>query len=582
MHSSLVKIIKPYSSYLELLAGGTAPDKVMSIFTKCHEANGDLVPINPADFSKQLEADCLQLNKNAALRQFLIGQVKALNEVETFLSERATPSISIINNACKFCSLEIEGLEQRGFCPASIITFVSDYIKFLLLRNIDELSEVEGFIPLHARNNDFDMELSAATEDTPGLLRCVFIVMSNLRNVFRWFIADYDTDISLVVGAFSSLDGISLRHPKRLIFIENELHQNGKVHIVIAFTNIAKIIYKKRGNHFLQSFASRAANHSNKFLNSLINERMPSSLQVADRCWQMFMDYCPQPDPSVSNTYFFKLGELQFLCELFNASDIHEENVICGSGGPIIVDTETFCQIDRTFHVNGGEPSASDDARRLITNSLCSTGILPVCHKNPNNDQLLIYGVLKGLIDARSSFNNEDIRLQCLPENAREIGSTKAKTDFIEGYTSKLREASRSIKKMTVDTPGVAGSRYIIRPTQLYAMLIDRLLHPTIWRAGSAWRFQSLLLSDLDKGFRRRGDPTLSLTMAERVDIDRFDVPIFDYLNRDNKIHHYSGLKSNDLGHAHFNTSIADRITALEKREPFFRDAVDVLFPVWL
>lgn len=573
--------MKPYLSYLELLASGTAPDKVKAIFAQCHEAHGDLLPVNQLAFSGQLESDCLQLAKNPLLRPFLIGQVGVLNEVEAFLSNRADPNISIIKITQDFCYGEIDKLEQHGFCPVSVASFISDYIRFLLLRNIDDLHEVEGVIPLDERNNDFVIDLFTTTKDVPGLLRFIFIVISNLKSVFRCFLADYESDIKLVKGAFNALEASSLDHPKRLVFIENELHQSGKVHIIIEFMNLTKIVYKKRCNYFLQSLASSAANSSNEFLTSLINEKTPSSLQIADRCWQMYIGYCPQRDPTVRNTYFFKLGELQFLCELFNASDIHEENVICGSGGPVIVDTETFCQIDRTFHVNGGDPSASDHARRLITNSLCSTGILPVYHKNPNNGRLLIYGVLKGLIDAGSSFDSGYIAFQCLPKNARAVDSAKAKNDFVEGYMSQLRKASRSIKKVTVDAPAAAGSRYIIRPTQLYAMLIDRLLHPTIWRAGSAWRFQSLLLNDLDHGFRRKGDPTLSLTMAERVDIDRFDVPIFDYLSCDNKIHHYSGLESSNLGHVEFNTRMTDRIMALEKRKQFFRDAVDVLFPVW-
>jgi hypothetical protein len=577
----LVKIAKPYLSYLELLASGAAPDEVKAIFTQCHEAHCDLLPVNPSEFSKQLEADCLQLDKNPELRQFIIGQVGLLNDVEAFFSKRAVPAIPMIKSAREYCSPEIDKLEQLGFCRTSVVAFVSDYVKFLFLRNIDDLREVERLIPLHGRNNDFVMELPTTTKDVPGLLRLVFIVISNLKSVFRWFIADYDSDINFVVGRFSSLEDISLRHPKRIVFIENELHQSGKVHIIIEFTSLTKIVYKKRRNHFLQSVTSNVATPSNEFLTSLINEKTPTSLQIADRCWQMFIGYCPRPNPTIRKNYFFQLGELQFLCELFNASDIHEENIICGSAGPVVVDTETFCQIDRTFHVNGGDHSASDQARQLITNSLCSTGILPVYHKNPNNNQLLIYGVLKGLIDTGSSFDSGYIALQCLPENAREVGSIEAKNDFVEGYMSQLRAASRSINSMAFDPPAAAGSRYIIRPTQLYAMLIDRMLHPTVWRAGSAWRFQSLLLNDLDQGFRRQGDPTLSLTMAERIDIDRFDVPIFEYLSCDNKIHHYSGLKSSKLGPVEFNSRVTDRITTLEKRKQFFRDAVDVLFPVW-
>lgn len=96
--------------------------------------------------------------------------------------------------------------------------------------------------------------------------------------------------------------------------------------------------------------------------------------------WVEYIVKEPLKSPSLAVNYYKRVGYLLSIAYFFNISDLHFENIISYKDLPIIVDLETIFNIP-IFEPNYKNNSVKKIERR-ITNSVYSTGMLPIASNN--------------------------------------------------------------------------------------------------------------------------------------------------------------------------------------------------------
>jgi type 2 lantibiotic biosynthesis protein LanM len=414
-----------------------------------------------------------------------------------------------------------------------------------LARTAGRLSGADG----RARFVDFvrragrPASLASLFETYPVLARLLaeasrYAVEAHLELLSR-FLADREEVVAVL------LDGVDPGPVVGVAAGQGDLHRRGRSVAILSFarnqsqsddqSSNQRLVYKPR---------SLAAHLQFTGFVEWLNEAVPGlglkaarAIARADYGWSEFIAHRPLADLSGADRFYRRQGALLALLHVVHASDVHCENVIACGDLPVLVDTETL------FHPTLAAPaSGQDPAARTLAASVYRTGLLPKLVVGANGAlDVSGLGGDHGQLSPNDAVDwefpgTDQMRLTRRPATFagacnrprlgdRVIDPGDHEGALIEGFRLGYAAIMRGRREFTELVNRCAGTevRVVIRPTRLYATLLDESTHPDLLR-DALERDQVLDLLWADGSHPL---PSHRLVRHELADLWAGDVPFF-------------------------------------------------------
>lgn len=350
-------------------------------------------------------------------------------------------------------------------------------------------------------------------------------------------------------------DGVELRRrfgaEGKVVALSGSLsdrHAGGRSVLALKFRSGARLIYKPR------TIALEAA--WNAFLGSLARRAPALRLPVPRWLERSGYGYVEQlfpgslSGPREAAEYFRRAGHCLGLSWLLGANDFHWENVLATAAGPIVIDAESVLQPEPPRRpAGGGRERAEERAVRRWAGSFLRAGLLTLPQLDAsgmpvdlgglrgtgghvaaaagrrilarNTDAMEIVTAVETAAAARNLPTLAGRRL--LPDEYRE-----ACLDGFEAVLNRFARRGRRVAAPRGWLEAFAGrpTRYLLRPSGVYASLLDVLSAPEFLRMGIE---RSFALDAINRVFvaRPRRPAVWPLVAQERRALEDGDLPHF-------------------------------------------------------
>ncbi|MFE5492204.1 type 2 lanthipeptide synthetase LanM [Streptomyces virginiae] len=275
---------------------------------------------------------------------------------------------------------------------------------------------------------------------------------------------------------------------------------------------------------------------------SFFGPLLPRTVVRPGHLWQERVVHADVDEALGAAGYFRRFGRAAALLSMMGATDLHHENVLATSAGPVVIDTETLVSLPG-HHGAGGAGALGRETEASVLNTMLfstrfSGATLDVdmsavgCIRPADSRRILTHRV----VDA----GTDGIRFDQVPATAPH-GPNMATLDgepldprlwsdqITEGFheaRERLRTHRRAIED-TVERQRGWSVRQVLRPTYVYARFLDASTHPAY--LGSTGT-RTALLSKLPR--RHRGidgtEAGEALCHAEAEQLVDLDIPFFD------------------------------------------------------
>ncbi len=321
-------------------------------------------------------------------------------------------------------------------------------------------------------------------------------------------------------------------------------HSRGRTVSLLRFECGARIVYKPRSCSVDVHFTELV-----HWLNAHFGDERLRGVHTLDKgkyAWSEFIDNAPLSQPDDDHRFYTSLGSLLGLVYYLEGVDIHAENLIASGRHPVIVDLETIFHPRLSKHkvrrlAVGGEQAE-------LGFSVLRVGMLPTrVLRSGERDGVELSAVAgdagQVVEGAMLKFANEGTdKMTMVPsdvvlegsENRPKLGNGELidprayVDDIITGYRDVCRVLNQCAGEL-VDADGPLARfaadkvRVILRPTFVYAMLLQRALHPNVLRSGLAW---DRCLDRLWRGTDRM-EYLQEFIAYECADLESGDIPAF-------------------------------------------------------
>jgi type 2 lantibiotic biosynthesis protein LanM len=372
--------------------------------------------------------------------------------------------------------------------------------------------------------------------DKPVLLRLITAVTT------QWL----DTSVEFVTRLHSDRNRIRARlqpgaQNDRVIGVDDgysDAHRGGRTVLRVRFDDGRAVMYKPK------DLRVDVAWHA---LLQRLNIRAPVRLRAARvlACdgygWMEFVEHRPCDDLAGCRRYFRRAGAWLALLHCFAATDIHHENLIAAGDHPVPIDLETLLQGDPGGEASTPAELADQAARAVIANSVTAVGLLPSYRRSDAG--LHSAGGMAAQWPQRNrvvwnALNTDAMRPLRVPADPPTpanlpwvgVGAPATLTDHFDDFLAGFVDYARFLRGVGDGDlfAGFSGLpvRTVLRPTQFYAMLLERLTDDGRMADGVLWSVQAdfgARLADWD----RDEDPMWPIQRAERAALLDLNVPFF-------------------------------------------------------
>ncbi|MDV9201491.1 type 2 lanthipeptide synthetase LanM family protein, partial [Streptomyces sp. Wh19] len=329
----------------------------------------------------------------------------------------------------------------------------------------------------------------------------------------------------------------------RLVGVEpgaGDGHRGGRTVMLLRFEDGARLVYKPRPLAAHQHF-----NELVQWFNALPGTPGLRTLALLDRGpygWVEFVAERPCRSGRQVETFYRRQGALLALLHALDGTDLHHENLIADGEYPVLVDVETL------FHPPLSTAGSDDPAARALHDSVHRVGLLP--QLLVGDESALDMSGIGGGQAADSPVRGVDWadagtdRMRLVRRTARFGGSanrprlTGTPADpsaftralcagFRAGYTA-IKEARTELLRTggLLDRFAHDEVRVVVRPTWIYASLLDESTHPDLMK-DAAERHEVLALLGTDT----LGSASLPGLLDEEIaQLWSGDVPLFTAL----------------------------------------------------
>jgi len=340
------------------------------------------------------------------------------------------------------------------------------------------------------------------------------------------------------------------RDPGALTGIETGLsdrHDGGRRVAVLGFESGLKLVYKPRDMGLEATF------------NELIAWTVAEGLEPRQKALQVhagdgygWVEYVAQGEfdsRDAVGDYYRKAGGLLCIAWLLRAQDLHMENLVATTAGPVLVDTEMLLQPEVDQGDSDGAPGVIVSTSDRVAESCIGTGLLTLLRPGLEGG-LRDIGGLRGAGGHRSPLPrrrwhdvgtdlvhcvNENIFVPAFANEVRLGGSLQAPEQYADEVRDGFARTYRFVLERRSDLLDADGPlarfamqrvRVLFRNTDHYSALLQMLAAPRYQRSGTT---RSFTIDALNRVFSFEIDQPLlwALVTDERRALDQLDIPLF-------------------------------------------------------
>jgi class II lanthipeptide synthase len=379
-------------------------------------------------------------------------------------------------------------------------------------------------------------------EDKPVLLRVIAVIARQWIDTSREFVLRLGADLAAI-----HRDILRSRTPGRVTKIEGDLsdpHNHGHSVQIVSFGDGLRVVYKPKDLRLDVAWKS---------LVERLNRAAPplelKAVQAIARGgygWTEFIDHTTCADEEGCKRFFRRAGAWLGLFHCFAATDMHRENMIAAGDDPVPIDLEMILQATAEEHkAQDPEGQAFNAAMDTVANSVMRVGLLPAYGRSPDNNVVAIGGMTPDS-SSRTTLKWSNINSDAMrPVKSKDDNKTNANLphvdgryakfgDHIDDFISGFEDYAKFLLRQNIGAkPGIlfdgfAGApvRKVIRATQFYYMLIQRLKNHRIMDDGVIWSAQADFVARL-VDWEKDSDPVWPLLRGERSALLALNVPHF-------------------------------------------------------
>ncbi|QWU16001.1 type 2 lantibiotic biosynthesis protein LanM [Paenibacillus sophorae] len=317
-------------------------------------------------------------------------------------------------------------------------------------------------------------------------------------------------------------------------------HDKGKMVAIITFAN-GRVVYKPRSHEVDIKFQQ---------ILSWVNLRQPprklatyTILNCGTYGWSNFVVYRECDQLEQLNDYYIRLGQILAILYSIDAVDFHHENIIACKDHPILIDLESIFHQSKQNEVS--MDTAISKARYILTRSVNSTGILPFnsYYEKKDSNRVLDLSGLSGKEAQEAPFKayqikqsfRDDMHLakdsfqiqeaQNVPKlNGEPVEILEYLNFIVDGFRQvyQLIQTNKTSYLALLTIFETCPVRTIIRPTAVYAQLLQRSYHPDFLRDAVD---REVFLCRLEKFINE--DTNYDVARSELLDLLNGDIPYF-------------------------------------------------------
>lgn len=328
----------------------------------------------------------------------------------------------------------------------------------------------------------------------------------------------------------------------------SDSHNGGHTTALITFQSGFRLIYKPKplGTDGLVAELLQ-------WLNSkpgVLRMANPVTLDCATHGWQQLIEYAACKSEAEVRSFYVRVGQLLGVTYALEAYDYHHENLIAHGDQPYLVDTETiFNPYKELEAISSQSADAAALASATIYYSVLRTGLLPNWRLTERGSKRDTSGLGGSTVDGNDpdrvsvwrGVNSDDMRHEFVERPVPVLSNQP----FIEGrpaisaseYVPEIRDgfarvyrtfvANRTELQRLLEKWPATQVRFVRRPTNLYALLLRRLLRPEYLRNGMDWSIQ-LDIQSRQLLSAKTDDPEIwGLLREESATLMDGDIPYF-------------------------------------------------------
>ena len=350
-------------------------------------------------------------------------------------------------------------------------------------------------------------------------------------------------ELNQVFGKIRSLGAV-----EDLVVGVGDPHDGGRSVVILRFESGQRIVYKPRPVG-LERFYGEIVDALKVEEARLPNLRIPSQIFRENYGWIEFVEHGSCATDDQIALFYHRMGMILALVYVMTGHDCHLENLIVAGAHPVLIDLETLVShgLDTKAEADMGY-QGEGAARARYKRSVAATGLLPVPRQVPSGPVIDLGGLGGPVLDTSShevpywrNPNTDHMRMAYLavrqpePTNVPDVDGRRCfAPDYVDDIVDGFRRTYRRVVEIKphffndarLARLGQQQVRFILRPTNLYAQLLQRGLHPKYLRTEES---RAALLTVLAAPLRQLGRPeaTEAILEAECHALQQMDIPCF-------------------------------------------------------
>lgn len=366
----------------------------------------------------------------------------------------------------------------------------------------------------------------------------------------------------------------------------SDYHNNNKTVCEIDFSDGKKVIYKPRNIDIEYKYFEVLTKWFNK-TSGLKDQKVLKVLPRKNFGWVEYVEQKPCKSTTEIESYYYRFGSLLALLHILSGTDCHNENLIASGNYPIIVDCETlFSPQIKTSTEPLNKLTPLIDER--FGNSVSGIGILPQWLSGPNGeiydnsafgsgaDHNLPYQTRKWI-----NINKDDMSFKYITKksevtknviylNKKRINPLDYSSHFEIGFSETynfLMKNKDELSNLLFKEFSNLKLRFVFRPTKIYSLILDSLLHPDYMVSGIKRSINMDYISLGLTGNLNRRFKYWNILNCEHKQLENLDIPYFDIKSNSKDIR-YDGriLFKNSFQECPLNQAL-DKIRLLSKED---------------
>ena len=263
--------------------------------------------------------------------------------------------------------------------------------------------------------------------------------------------------------------------------------------------------------------------------------------------WTEFIDHTAGTDREGCSRFFRRAGAWLALFHGFAATDMHQENMIAAGDHPVPIDLEMILQATADERkAQDPEGQAFDAATEIIANSVLTVGLLPAYGRTPDN-KIFAVGAMTADQNAKNkaALDQHKLRRDAAgkieggeqdqsepPACRRPVTENSATISAISSPALRSMPNSCGARRRARGRAGCSTAlpeipiRKVLRPTQFYYLLLQRLKDHRAMEDGAIWSAQADFIARL-VDWDKDSNPLWPLQRRERAALLALNVPHF-------------------------------------------------------